>query len=233
MKSTRQSPACPAIAQSFAARARMPRHRRLRLSQGNRKTGRKWSGQQDSNLRPSAPKADALPGCAIPRQLDFCGLSGIGPVSQAGMSQEFGGQLGMPEQRSPGIVPEAGPEKSCFVPLLPRLCALGWFSRQATLTTRISLGVLTAPEPASNWINSAGQCQAKPSCSLSRAADPFHDHLTRSPRRRGAGGFVFGAPPPGWPGRRGGLQDCPCPQNRKLKRAEPECSAALSPNWPA
>jgi phosphopantetheinyl transferase len=27
----------------------------------------KWSGQQDSNLRPSAPKADALPGCAIPR----------------------------------------------------------------------------------------------------------------------------------------------------------------------
>ena len=26
-----------------------------------------WSGQQDSNLRPSAPKADALPGCAMPR----------------------------------------------------------------------------------------------------------------------------------------------------------------------
>jgi hypothetical protein len=26
-----------------------------------------WSGQQDSNLRPSAPKADALPDCAIPR----------------------------------------------------------------------------------------------------------------------------------------------------------------------
>ncbi len=28
----------------------------------------KWSGQRDSNPRPSAPKADALPGCAIPRQ---------------------------------------------------------------------------------------------------------------------------------------------------------------------
>ena len=27
----------------------------------------KWSGRQDSNLRPSAPKADALPGCATPR----------------------------------------------------------------------------------------------------------------------------------------------------------------------
>ena len=27
----------------------------------------KWSGRQDSNLRPSAPKADALPDCATPR----------------------------------------------------------------------------------------------------------------------------------------------------------------------
>jgi hypothetical protein len=26
-----------------------------------------WSGQQDSNLRPSGPKPDALPDCAIPR----------------------------------------------------------------------------------------------------------------------------------------------------------------------
>jgi hypothetical protein len=28
-----------------------------------------WSGQQDLNLRPSAPKADALPDCAMPRSL--------------------------------------------------------------------------------------------------------------------------------------------------------------------
>ena len=27
----------------------------------------KWSGRQDSNLRPSGPKPDALPGCATPR----------------------------------------------------------------------------------------------------------------------------------------------------------------------
>lgn len=27
-----------------------------------------WSGQRDSNPRPSAPKADALPDCAIPRK---------------------------------------------------------------------------------------------------------------------------------------------------------------------
>jgi hypothetical protein len=26
-----------------------------------------WSGRKDLNLRPSAPKADALPGCATPR----------------------------------------------------------------------------------------------------------------------------------------------------------------------
>src|SRR5688572_19427538 len=29
--------------------------------------GERWSGRQDLNLRPSAPKADALPGCATPR----------------------------------------------------------------------------------------------------------------------------------------------------------------------
>jgi hypothetical protein len=27
-----------------------------------------WSGRQDSNLRPSGPKPDALPGCATPRR---------------------------------------------------------------------------------------------------------------------------------------------------------------------
>ena len=30
---------------------------------------RRWSGRQDSNLRPSAPKADALPDCATPRRV--------------------------------------------------------------------------------------------------------------------------------------------------------------------
>ena len=33
--------------------------------------GQYWSGQLDSNQRPSAPKADALPGCAIPRQITY------------------------------------------------------------------------------------------------------------------------------------------------------------------
>lgn len=30
--------------------------------------GLDWSGQQDSNLRPSAPQTDALPDCAMPRE---------------------------------------------------------------------------------------------------------------------------------------------------------------------
>src|SRR3954447_711988 len=37
-------------------------HRSVSLS-----GARRWSGRQDLNLRPSAPKADALPGCATPR----------------------------------------------------------------------------------------------------------------------------------------------------------------------
>ena len=32
----------------------------------------KWSGRQDSNLRPSGPKPDALPDCATPR---YCIIS--------------------------------------------------------------------------------------------------------------------------------------------------------------
>ena len=37
----------------------------LRALEG--KAGNKWSGRWDSNSRPSAPKADALPDCATPR----------------------------------------------------------------------------------------------------------------------------------------------------------------------
>ena len=33
-----------------------------------REETRTWSGRKDSNLRPSGPKPDALPGCATPRQ---------------------------------------------------------------------------------------------------------------------------------------------------------------------
>ncbi len=34
----------------------------------------KWSGRRDSNPRPSAPKADALPDCATPRLFQFIAL---------------------------------------------------------------------------------------------------------------------------------------------------------------
>src|SRR5215472_16871216 len=43
----------------------------IRLSYGRTGTKRsasvRWSGQRDLNPRPSAPKADALPDCAMPR----------------------------------------------------------------------------------------------------------------------------------------------------------------------
>ena len=37
-----------------------------------------WSGRQDSNLRPSGPKPDALPACATPRTI--CRLNGVTPT---------------------------------------------------------------------------------------------------------------------------------------------------------
>jgi hypothetical protein len=33
----------------------------------------KWSGREDSNLRPPAPEAGALPGCATPRHTNLQG----------------------------------------------------------------------------------------------------------------------------------------------------------------
>ena len=39
---------------------------------------RSWSGRQDSNLRPLAPHASALPGCATSRNENFVGGKGKG-----------------------------------------------------------------------------------------------------------------------------------------------------------
>ena len=35
---------------------------------------RDWSGREDLNLRPPAPKAGALPGCATPRLIEIIEL---------------------------------------------------------------------------------------------------------------------------------------------------------------
>ena len=48
----------------------------IQLSYGRKSTAylprlKSWSGQTDSNRRPSAPKADALPDCAMPRYQPF------------------------------------------------------------------------------------------------------------------------------------------------------------------
>jgi hypothetical protein len=52
-------------------------------------TDGRWSGQQDSNLRPAVPKTAALPGCAIPR-----GAHEHDPVFQALDTWFAGGQQG-------------------------------------------------------------------------------------------------------------------------------------------
>ena len=43
-------------------------------------TSQGWSGQTDSNRRPSAPKADALPDCAMPRFPVAANYSGLEPA---------------------------------------------------------------------------------------------------------------------------------------------------------
>jgi iron complex outermembrane recepter protein len=47
--------------------ARRPWMTQIRVSRDLRMSAERWSGQQDSNLRPGVPKTPALPGCAIPR----------------------------------------------------------------------------------------------------------------------------------------------------------------------
>jgi hypothetical protein len=44
-----------------------------------------WSGREDLNLRPPAPKAGALPGCATPRPRS------AGSISECGTCLEHGG----------------------------------------------------------------------------------------------------------------------------------------------
>src|SRR5215213_3344250 len=50
----------------------------------------KWSGQQDLNLRPSAPKADALPGCAMPRHRLNCHFTRVFRFETQGSVSELG-----------------------------------------------------------------------------------------------------------------------------------------------
>jgi hypothetical protein len=138
---------------------RRSRHRRAGERQSPRSN--KWLGKG----RFGAPKADAPPGCAIPRRLDFCGLSGIGHVSQVGTNREFGGQFGMPGQWSPGIVPEFGSEKSRFAPYHPRLCALGWFPPRvmtSSIRARIDIESRPARQPrqAAEGCDEAGRLPA-------------------------------------------------------------------------
>jgi hypothetical protein len=52
----------------------------------------KWSGREDLNLRPPAPKAGALPGCATPRQ-----NSTINPIVSDVLKRQEPEALGAPD----------------------------------------------------------------------------------------------------------------------------------------
>ena len=49
-----------------------------------------WSGWRDSNPRPTAPKAVALPGCATPRITDLSARRGMIRKSTSSVNQPFG-----------------------------------------------------------------------------------------------------------------------------------------------
>ena len=54
-----------------------------------------WSGRGDSNARPPAPKAGALPGCATPRHTEYpsfhhnTGVSGLAEMASDGLQRPF------------------------------------------------------------------------------------------------------------------------------------------------
>ena len=55
-----------------------------------------WSGQRDSNSRPSAPKADALPGCAMPRHHPYRTKPIPSPVRRGVMIRGVGLEVNLP-----------------------------------------------------------------------------------------------------------------------------------------
>jgi hypothetical protein len=61
----------------------------------------RWSGRQDSNLRPSGPKPDALPDCATPRhgqRLDFSSFGRVGAQPLARSERNDRSLADMPER---------------------------------------------------------------------------------------------------------------------------------------
>jgi hypothetical protein len=67
-----------------------------------------WSGRRDSNPRPSAPKADALPGCATPRRFFTPGSSFADGCIQFNPIRLF---TSAPTRSRPRVSPNATIEK--------------------------------------------------------------------------------------------------------------------------
>ena len=94
---------------------RLPRHDALWSGINSAKLG-EWSGRQDSNLRPSAPKADALPGCATPRLRPRLGKAAgkSKPASRIlSARMRLAGLAGPSELTLPLPTPKSGPRQIC------------------------------------------------------------------------------------------------------------------------
>src|SRR5271163_266744 len=64
--------------------------------------GLEWSGRRDSNPRPSAPKADALPGCATPRSFDCIAANGLLKRAPKALSQVMEEPIEYPREHQQG-----------------------------------------------------------------------------------------------------------------------------------
>ena len=74
----------------------------------------RWSGRQDSNLRPSAPKADALPGCATPRLAQALRFPAIFAQAQRWLRGRTRQNKAGTGSKSPEIVPNlSGTSRAC------------------------------------------------------------------------------------------------------------------------
>ncbi len=118
---------CQAEAQASCACFPSPANERgptLIVKSSRRAPKVKWSGQQDSNLRPSAPKADALPGCAMPRP----GAQGAdsGYTLRAGPARKQGAIA-----RRPSLALISRRRRSGKKPCPPARCRASWRSRRS------------------------------------------------------------------------------------------------------
>jgi hypothetical protein len=115
-------------------------------------TDKSWSGWRDSNSRPTAPKAVALPGCATPRRLPFSKARNNTPIKKV---RQLNRQLFQPRrQRVPSLpssmtIPasvNSSRIRSAFAQSLsPRAC------RRAAIISSMAVSLSPLPCPACDF----------------------------------------------------------------------------------